>query len=248
MIVRPIKTDRISPGSISLEDLLDKYITKLEEKSVVAVTSKVISICEGSTIPIDKADKEQLIKDNSDYYLPSDISRYGYHFTITRNTLISVAGIDESNGGGNYVLWPEDPQRSANYIREYLAKKFGLKYVGAVITDSTTMPFRIGTIGITIAHSGFQAVNNYVGEPDLFGRPFRVSHAGVANGLAASAVVVMGEGTEQTPIVLMSDLPFIDFQDRNPNQEELEALTISRDEDLYAPFLNGADWKKGGLS
>jgi F420-0:gamma-glutamyl ligase len=70
----------------------------------------------------------------------------------------------------------------------------------------------------------------------------------VANGLAASAVVVMGEGTEQTPIVLMSDLPFIDFQDRNPNQEELEALTISRDEDLYAPFLNGADWKKGGLS
>ena len=32
------------------------------------------------------------------------------------------------------------------------------------------------------------------------GRPFKMSQANVAAGLAAAAVVVMGEGSEQTPL------------------------------------------------
>ena len=33
-----------------------------------------------------------------------------------------MAGIDESNGDGNYVLWPKDLQNSANTIRDILLK------------------------------------------------------------------------------------------------------------------------------
>ncbi len=161
--------------------------------------------------------------------------------------MISASGIDESNGDDNYILWPEDPQRSANEIRHYLSERFGLKKVGVMITDSSVYPLRYGTLVIPIAHSGFVASNDYRGQPDLFDRPFEVSISSLAGGLAAAAGVVMGEGTEQTPIAVIEDLPFIEFQDRDPTQKELDDFYIPiLKDDLFAPFLGSVKWQKGG--
>ena len=44
MNVRTVKTDIIYPGDISLNELLDKYLDNVQEGSVVAVTSKIISM------------------------------------------------------------------------------------------------------------------------------------------------------------------------------------------------------------
>jgi F420-0:gamma-glutamyl ligase len=104
---------------------------------------------------------------------------------------------------------------------------------------------RRGTNGIMLGYSGFRALNDYVGRPDLFGRPFTVSQADVAGGLAAAAVVQMGEGDEQTPIAILTELPFIQFQDRDPTAEELATVIISLEEDLFAPFLTSVQWSKG---
>ncbi|MGH7237527.1 MAG: coenzyme F420-0:L-glutamate ligase, partial [Candidatus Saccharimonadales bacterium] len=106
--------------------------------------------------------------------MPKSLNKYGYHFTIKDNTLIPMAGIDESNGDGNYVLWPKDSQKTVNEIREYLKNRFKLKTIGVVITDSTCQPLRRGTIGVCLAHSGFLALNDYRQKPDLFGRKFNV--------------------------------------------------------------------------
>lgn len=247
MIVRPIKTARISPGQKDIYAVLDESLTKLKEKSVVVITSKIVALGENRVVAKNSVDKEELIRRESDYYLPATISKYGYHFTIVRNTLISVAGIDESNSGGDYyVLWPADPQKSANDIRRYLTDKFGLRHLGVIITDSTIMAMRRGTVGIPIGYSGFKATNNYIGTPDLFGRDFTVSQGGVAIGLAAAGVLAMGEGTEQTPIAVIEDLPLIKFQDRDPNPTELAEFYINREEDLYEPFIGKAGWQKGG--
>jgi len=247
MIVKPIRTERLSTNTKTIFEVLDESVLNLQENSVVAVTSKIVSICEGRVVAKDSIDKEELVKKEASYYLPATYSRYGYHFTITKNSLTSVSGIDESNGDDNYILWPQDPQNSANMIREHLKQKFDLKNIGVVITDSTCMPFRWGTIGTALSYSGFKAINNYIGRPDLFGRPFEVSRGGVAIGLSAAAVLVMGEGSEQTPIAIIEDVPFVEFQDRNPTKEELELFYIvSKDEDLFAPFLNSVDWQKGG--
>lgn len=245
MIVTAIKTDAITAGSINLLALLDASITELAEGSVVAITSKIVSLCENSVVPIDSVDKEALIIKESDQYLPASISKYGHHFTITNNTLIPVAGIDESNGNGMYVLWPKDSQQTANSVRAHLQERFGLKKVGVVITDSTCHPLRRGTGGIMLAHSGFQALNNYVGTKDLFGKPFSVSQADIAGGLAAAAVLQMGEGTERTPIAILTDLPFVTFQDRNPNEAERADINITLEDDLFAPFLTSVAWNKG---
>ncbi len=245
MIVRPIKTRRVEPGLISLTELLDEAVEGMSEGSILVITSKVVSICEGRVASRDAADKDELIRQESTYYLPSETSKYGHRFTITNDTLIPGAGIDESNGGGDFILWPEDSQRSANEVRLYLVERFGLHEVGVLITDSTCSALRLGTTGIALAHCGFSALNDYVGKPDLFGRPFAVSQSSITGGLAAGAVVAMGEGAEQTPLALISDVSFVQFQQRDPSEEELSNMHIPLKDDLFAPFLENAPWLHG---
>jgi len=246
MNISPIKTHAITTNDISITDVLDAYITSLPEKAVVAITSKIVSICEGAVVDPATTPKETLVEQEADQYLPKELNEYGSHFTITRGTMIASAGIDQSNGDGQYVLWPRDPQRSANEIREHLCKKHKIKKLGIVIVDSKTIPLRWGTVGTTIAHSGFAAVNDYRGTKDLFDYTMKVSKANVAEGLGATAVMVMGEGAESTPIVTMHDTEFVQFQDRNPTQKELDEVKLDLETDLYASILKNAPWEKGG--
>jgi dihydrofolate synthase / folylpolyglutamate synthase len=244
MKVTPIKTKTIVVGD-KLQVILDQALPTIENNSVIAITSKIVSICEGSVVKIGSRTKDELIKEQAEYYLPENEI---YHFTLTikHNVLIPSAGIDESNGNGYYILWPENPQQTVNAIREYLQKKHNVTNIGVIIVDSKTMPLRWGVTGICIVHSGFNSLNDYVGTPDIFGRPFQVEKVNVADALAASAVLLMGEGNEQTPIAVINDIPFVQFQDRNPSQEELDILAITIDEDLYSPLLKGVRWQKGG--
>ena len=143
-------------------------------------------------------------------------------------------------------MWPKDPQKSANEIREHLKKKYGLKNVGVLITDSKTTPLRYGVTGIGISHSGFLAINNFIGTPDIFGRILKMTTVSVMDGLSSAAVVCMGEGSEQTPLAIISDASFVKFVDHNPTDEELGLLNIDLETDVYGELLKGAPWQKGG--
>ena len=250
MKISSIKTHKITELDTDIFAVLDKYVEALEEGSVLAVTSKIVSITEGSVLKIEDGEdpeiKEKLIEENSQFYLKRSSSKYNISFTVTNNILSASAGIDESNGNGFYILWPKDAQDSANKIREYLVQKFNLKNVGVVITDSKTTPLRWGVTGISLAHSGFNALNDYIGKPDLFGRPFVYEKLNISDSIAAAAVLEMGEGSEQTPLAVVSDIKSLEFQDRNPSEEEINNLKINLDDDLFAPFLKNADWQKGG--
>ena len=245
MKVSALKTERIIAGQITLIELLDKYLDNFLENSVLVITSKVVSICENRVVPIGSVDKETLLKQESSYYLPGTFSKYNYHFSVTNNTLIAFAGIDTSNGNGYYILWPSDSFGISNDVREYLLKRFNIKNAGVLIVDSSSSPMRIGTIGIALGFSGFKPLNDYIGQPDLFGKPFALSRANVAGGLASSAVLVMGEGVEQTPLAIIEDVPFVEFVQRSPTKEELATMQTSIDDDLYGPFLSKVEWLKG---
>lgn len=246
--VTPVKTHKITIDDKNLLKVLDKYILTLKENSVVAVTSKIVSITEGRLVKMvsgEKEEKDKLIKKESQYYLPRNINKYNVSFTITNNLLSASAGIDESNGNGYYIFWPKNPQKSADKIREYLRRRLKLKHVGVIITDSKTTPLRWGVTGSAIAHSGFKALKDYIGEKDLFGRDFVYEKLNIADSLSAASVAVMGEGKEQTPLAVIEDIPFVEFQDRNPSKKELEMLKISLEEDLFAPLLTSVKWRKG---
>jgi len=244
MRVRPIKTHKITKDR-DLYAILDSYLTSLEERSVLAITSKIVSICQGRVVKVEDADKQALIEREADCFLPPSISKYRVSLTIKDNLLIPMAGIDESNGNGYYVLWPLDLQKTVNQVRAYLRKRFVRRQVGVIITDSKTTPLRWGVTGVALAHSGFLALNDYIGKADVFGRLLQMTKVNVADALAAAAVLVMGEGNEQTPLAVISEVPFVTFQERDPPAEELRQLRIDMEDDLYAPLLESVEWIQG---
>lgn len=244
MKISTIKTHKITKADTSIFTVLDTYLSSFAEKSVLAVTSKIVAICEGSIVPVGDIEKNDLVQKEADFFLPPSGS-YHISFAIKNNILAPSAGIDESNGNEYYILWPKDSQKTANDIREYLVRRFGVQYAGVVITDSKSSPLRWGTSGFALAHSGFFALRDYVGSPDIFGRKLEHTKANIMDALACSAVVLMGEGDEQQPLAIVGDIPFVQFQDRNPVQEELDGLNIEKEDDLYAPFLTSVEWEKG---
>lgn len=245
MKISPIKTNVIGAKEYSLKSFVDEYVHELDDESVLVVTSKVVALCEGAVRAKSEVTKDELIREEAELVLLPENTRYGITFTIKNHMITPTAGIDESNAGDVYVLLPRDPQTSANRLREYLVKKFQVENVGVVITDSTSRMLQRGTTGVCLAHSGFRALNSYVGKPDLFGREMKVSASNVAQGLAAAAVVTMGEGAERTPLSIITDVSFVQFQKRNPSEDELHEIYIELDDDIFSPFLKGVEWEKG---
>lgn len=250
MTVTPIKTRTIIPNKDrNLFEVLDRYLPHLKERTIVAVTSKIVSICEGRIEPLEEDKKDSIIIREAQWYLPRTSSKYNVLLTIKGNTMNFSSGVDESNAGGYFVLWPRDPQKSANSIRAYLSKKHKVKNLGVIITDTASVPLRWGQRGVfVLAHSGFSALNPYIGKPDLFGRPFKMTSAAIADALGTAAVLVMGEGAESTPLAVIDDIPFVRFQRRNPTRKELKKLRMPLQDDLYSPLIKAVQWRKGGSS
>jgi len=245
MQVQAIKTHRITTKDQNVLAILDAYLPTLHDGTILAITSKIIAICQGRVVPIGTVDKHTLIAQEAEYFLPPDLNKYHMTLTIKHGLLIPTAGIDESNGDGFYVLWPQAHQQTANEVRAYVQRRFGCQHLGIIITDSKTTPLRRGVTGIALAYSGFHALNNYVGTVDLFGRPLRMTQVNVVDALATAAVLIMGEGNEQTPLAVVSDLPFVTFQERDPSAEELQQLRIALEDDLYGPLFSSVQWHKG---
>ncbi|GEM_PF-46735 len=248
MIVKAYKTHKITVGD-DLYEILDKYLPKLSEKSIVVVTSKIISICQGNVVKNDgKTEKKDLVKKEADYYFEDEkLTRFGLVIpSIKKSILLANAGVDESNADGNFVLWPKNVDQSANEIWEYLRKKHSIKKLGVIITDSHLMPLRWGIHGVGISWCGFEALKDYRGKPDIFGRVIRMEQLSVIDGLSNGATVVMGEGDEQTPLATITDIPFVVFQDRVPAENERKIMLIEKEDDIYGKFLTSVRWQKGG--
>lgn len=242
MIVRAVRTKPVRSRGSALTELIEQSVPALPERSILVVTSKIVALSEGRTFPITPTDQRMLIEQEADYVLPPR-NDGRFQLTIKQGILIPNAGIDASNGAGEYVRWPADPQRSANQLRRWLVQHYHRQSVGVLITDSTCRPLRRGTSGIPLAHSGFWALRDYVGQPDVFGRFLEHTKANVADALAAAAVGVMGEGNEQTPLAVIEELPFVTFQHRDPSPGELADLRIDLADDIYAPLLTAVPWQ-----
>ena len=123
------------------------------------------------------------------------------------------AGIDRSNiaqgaDGEVALLLPVDPDASAEAIRQAIKDKLGINNVGIVITDSHGRPFRLGTVGIAIGVAGIPALWDRRGEEDLYGYELQHTDVGVADEIAAAAGLLMGQGAEGNPAILIRGLQY----------------------------------------
>jgi len=244
MNIAAVKTELIYPKQQSLLAVIDKSIPTLAERTVVVISSKIVSLCEGNFVDPTTASKDELIKQNAQFYLERDTSKYKTILTITKNSLMLAAGIDESNSAGTYVLWPKNPLETAKDVYEHLVNKYKIANLGVIIVDSTSRPLRLGTIGTAIAHYGFSELHDYRGTKDLFDHTMTISRSNIAEGLASASILAMGEGIEQTPLAIITDIPFVTFGSQHFGSCYAEPTDAYKD-DIYEPLWNSVDWKKG---
>ena len=124
--------------------------------------------------------------------------------------VMANAGIDQSNAtpagaSPRAILLPEAPDRSAAAIREKIGAASGAA-VGVVISDSFGRAWRRGTAGVAIGAAGVPTVRDLRGQPDIHGRVLEVSITGFADEVAAAASLVMGQGAEGLPVVIVRGL------------------------------------------
>ena len=106
MKISSVHTVAIRANDMTLLELVDAYVPVAREGMIVAISSKVVALCEGRVVKAGTVDVQQLARDEAQYYLTPSDRTLGYSLTVNRNILVSKAGIDESNTDGHYVLWP----------------------------------------------------------------------------------------------------------------------------------------------
>ncbi|MEA2090124.1 MAG: coenzyme F420-0:L-glutamate ligase [Thermoproteota archaeon] len=246
MQIFAIKSPLIKPKDDLVATLLQavqKAGLKLGNKDVLAVSSKAVASAEGRLVklkdvkPSDKAKrlagKFLLTPKFVEVVLREADKVYGgvekALLTLKNNVFTVNAGVDHKNAPiGFAASWPSNPNGSAEKIRKEIRRRNG-KDVGVLIVDSTVTPLRMGTVGLALGVAGFKPVKDCRGDKDLFKKRLLITQHAVADDLASAAHLIMGEGDEGVPFVLIKGAP-VSFMGK-VNGEEMK---ISPDQCVYA--------------
>jgi coenzyme F420-0:L-glutamate ligase/coenzyme F420-1:gamma-L-glutamate ligase len=251
--VLPIHSS-IKRGRFDLFDNLVASGLKFKNDDIIVISSKFVSMSEGALLKLSKikvSKKAQILATKfhmdpkiaemtireSDYILGG---LPGFLLSIRDGMIAPNAGIDKSNVPSGFIIpYPNDAFKAADNLR----LKFLLYHkirVGIVIADSRLMPTRRGTVGVAIGCSGFEPVEDERGKKDLFGNILRVTLRAIADGLAATGVMVMGEGSESIPAVVVRGFK-VTPTDRKLSKDD---MTIDPDQDIY---IRGLEREKENL-
>ena len=214
-----------------------------KENDIIVISSKYCSMSEGSALALDHVNPTPAARSiHNSYYMNERIVEIilreadyvfkgvpGFLLSVKDGILAPNAGIDKSNvPPGLVVLYPDRPFEIADKLRKRFLVHKSIN-VRIVVADSRLMPGRIGTVGIAIACSGFEPVEDLRGTRDLFGNVLKVSFKAVADSLATTAIAVMGEGNESTPAIVLRDAAVV------PTDRKLSwrDMAMSPEVDLY---------------
>ena len=257
-----IKTDLVRPGDDLAEAILrgmERSGLRLADGDVLVVAESAVATAEGGIVDLSLVTPgpralelaEMYAKDAREMELIIRSSDRivggipGVVLTIKDGFLYPNGGIDHSNAPpGHVVLFPEDPGRSAAGLRKRLEEASD-KRIGVIIGDSRTHPLRLGCVGVALACDGIVPVEDARGQKDLFGRPLMITRKAVADNLVSAAEVVMGEGNEGIPAVIIRGAPVRladDGEDiRIPNIPPEECMYIGSLRSGPHPYQGGYD-------
>lgn len=221
---------------------------EIKNRDVLVVAQKVISKSEGRVVEIENVQtSEEALKisesTGKDPRIVELVLRESKRLlkvspeTIIvqdqRNIINISAGIDKSNikGANRYALLPIDPDKSARRLQSRIIELTG-KRVGVIISDTYSRPFRRGQVNFAIGIGGIDPFIDYRGTEDLFGYVMQVKFSAVADELASAAELVMGQGREGIPAVIIRGLN-LGFSEKSSFND----LIISDEEDLFNDVL-----------
>ena len=173
---------------------------ELRPGDVVAVTQKAVSKAEGRVVP---GEKEEWVAREA---LRVVARRDDLVIAETRHGFVCAnAGVDESNVAAGFVsLLPQDPDRSAERIRDAIRRRTG-RDVAVVITDTFGRPWRRGLVNVAIGCAGLPSLVDLRGTTDALGRTLEATVVAVADEVAAAAGLVMGKA-EGIPVAVVRGL------------------------------------------
>jgi coenzyme F420-0:L-glutamate ligase/coenzyme F420-1:gamma-L-glutamate ligase len=171
--------------------------TTLRDGDVVVVTSKIVSKAEDRlvTAPEDPGERDELRRQLVIQESRRILAQRN-RTLITENRLGIVAaasGVDNSNLRRNELaLLPEDPDRSAAWLRERLRELTGAS-VAVIVTDTMGRAWRRGQTDAAIGTAGLAVLHRYGGTVDAHGNELQVTEVAIADELAAAADLVKGK-------------------------------------------------------
>lgn len=248
LLAFPLRIEIVGPGD-DLAAVVANAVKGMgiaaKSGDLVAVASKVVSSSEGRMIslkslkPSKRARKlarrydlmpehAQLVMGQTDRVLGGV---RGALLTETHGDWLPNAGVDLKNAPrSSAMMLPNDGFAAARQLRIRL-RRLLREDLSVVIVDSRVTPLRLGTVGIAIGYSGFKGVRDFRGKPDLFGRRIRMTQHDLADDLAATAHLLMGEGRERIGAVL------IRYGGLTPGKGSKSEIQLTRNRCLFAGVL-----------
>ncbi len=213
-------------------DAIESSIGGIVAGDVVAVTHKVVSKAEGGLIdlrtiepsPMANRFAKEWAKDARQVEVVLRHSKRiirmvrGLIIAETRHGFICAnAGVDASNVSEDIVcILPEDPDASAEAVREGLVRRFFPDHegesspIGVIVTDSFGRPWRNGIVNVAIGVAGIAPLSDYRGQYDPSGYELRASILAVADELASAAELVMHKLAARPVAVIRGYVPQTD--------------------------------------
>ena len=188
----------------------------IDDSVLVAVAQKIVSKAEGAIVDLRKIEPSTMARSwaaawGKDPRLIEVILAQarrivkmdrGVLVTETRNGVVCAnSGVDQSNTGGGHLatILPEDPDASAARLRDALG-------CGAVVvTDTFGRPWREGLVDVAIGVAGLEALEDYRGSGDRYGRQLAGTIIAVADQIAAAAGLLMSK-RDGCPVVMLRGL------------------------------------------
>jgi coenzyme F420-0:L-glutamate ligase/coenzyme F420-1:gamma-L-glutamate ligase len=137
------------------------------------------------------------------------------------------AGVDQSNIelDGLVTILPVDSDRSAREIRDRLRELTGCE-VGVLVSDTFNRPWREGSTNVAIGVAGFDPLRDLRGSNDDFDREMTTSTVSLADEVASTAQLVMGE-SGRVPVALVRGVDWI------PGEYSADRLLRPAERDLF---------------
>jgi len=196
----------VHPGD-DLADLLGAAIERagigLCEGDVLVVCQKVVSKAEGRVVRLkDVTPRGRALRFAREFgkdpaVVELALREASHVLRMVRGHLITAtgpgficanSGLDRSNQNDvdEVTLLPLDADRSATFLRDALAERFGVS-PAVVVSDTFGRPWRLGQLDVAIGAAGLSVLDDHAGRADWSGRTLEHTMIACADQLAAAA-------------------------------------------------------------
>ena len=222
----PVRTPILKAGD-DLASVLHKC-ADIQSGDIIIVSSKAIATVEGAAVdlkkitPLDEAvtwatqckrnaafcqavlDETQRLHGKALGACPGamvcEVQPDGMSGTI----ITANAGLDESNIDDDFAIgWPLDPVSSALNLRQALGGQCAV-----IVTDSSVKPRRLGVTAFALTVAGMDPLRSEIGKKDLFGHTLHITVEAIADQLAVTGNMLMGNAAQSMPVAIVRDHGF----------------------------------------